>query len=127
MLYIKNITKILGFIGFGLSILVMILLLMSALIVEDGNGKALLILLAVGIPFIILGLVGTLKYEKNKMLSGVFMILAGIATAFLGFMSVVGGVIIGGLNLAVGFIAGILYIVAAIFCFISNKEITQST
>ena len=123
----KNITKILGFIGFGLSILVMILLLMSALIVEDGNGKALLILLAVGIPFIILGLVGTLKYEKNKMLSGVFMILAGIATAFLGFMSVVGGVIIGGLNLAVGFIAGILYIVAAIFCFINNKEITQST
>jgi len=131
----KNVTKILGFIGFGLSIFVITLFMVLAIFAPGSYWKPLLFLLAICLPFIILGLVGTVNFFKKKILSGIFMILAGIATGFLGLMSTAGGKLIGskligGINMAVGFIACILYIVAAICCFtINNKNnnISQST
>ncbi|WP_346887661.1 hypothetical protein [Clostridium sp. UBA1056] len=126
----KSVTKILGFIGFGLSIFVIILFMLLAIFAPGSDWKPLLFLLAICLPFIILGLVGTVNFLKKKILSGIFMILAGIATGFLGLMSTAGGKLIGGINMAVGFIACILYIVAAICCFtINNKNnnISQST
>lgn len=118
----KNVTKILGFIGFGLSIFVIILFMVLAIFAPSSDLKIFLFLLAVCLPFIILGLVGTVSFLKKKILSGIFMILAGIATGFLGLMSVSGGKLIGALNMAVGFIACILYIVAAICCFTINNK-----
>jgi hypothetical protein len=128
----KNVTKILGFIGFGLSIFVIILFMLLTIFAPGSDWIALLFLLAICLPFIILGLVGTVNFKKKKILSGIFMILAGVATGFLGLMSTAGGKLIGGINLAVGFIACILYIVAGICCFTinnknNNNDISQST
>ncbi|MEG2657173.1 MAG: hypothetical protein RSA29_15870 [Clostridium sp.] len=118
----KNATKILGFIGFGLSIFVIILFMVTAIFAQGSDWKILLFLLAVCLPFIILGLIGVINTETKKILSTILLILAGVATSFLGLMSASGGKLIGGLNMAVGFIAGGLYIMAAIFCVLNKKR-----
>lgn len=125
----KSATKILGFIGFGLSIFVIVLFMMFAIFAPGSDWKIYLLLLVVCLPFIILGLIGTINFQKKKISSGIFMILASVAVGFLGLMSAAGGRLIGGFNMAVGFISAILYIVAAILCFISksDKGINQST
>lgn len=127
----KSATKILGFIGFGLSIFVIVLFMMFAIFAPGSDWKIYLFLLIVCLPFIILGLIGTINFQNKKISSGIFMILASVAVGFLGLMSVAGagGKLIGGFNMAVGFISAILYIVAAILCFLNknDKEINQST
>lgn len=113
--------KITGFIAFGVSMLILLMYLMTTLMAPGSTWKEMLLLLVIVLPFMVLGVIGCALCGKMKVLSGIFMILAGIATAFLGLMCLSGGLpVLGILALPLGIIAGIVYLVAAVLTFVTK-------
>lgn len=117
----KTTIKILGYIAFGFSMLLEIIMGSITVLVPGSDWKVWLFLLVTCLPFVILGLMGIIFFQKKRIMSGIFMILGGITTGFIGLMDVRAGLLIGGFSLAVGFIGAILYIIAAIMCFINKS------
>lgn len=111
--------KAMGFVGFGLSIAVLVVYLMSAILAPGRDGEVLLILLCFIFPFLILGLIGVILNNK-KVLSIIFTVLAGIATAFLGLMCV-GVKYLLVISLPLGVIGLLFYIIHAVMVGISKN------
>lgn len=116
--------KVLSFISFGLSMVVVFLYLVSSFSATVSNGLAMLFILALCLPFLILGLLGAIFVLKKRILSGVFLILGGLASSFLGLMSTQGrlGDALGLMTIALGIVAGLLYIISGILAFAQKTE-----
>lgn len=113
--------RVISFISFGISMLILLLFMMTTFTASGSDVKAMLLVLVFTLPFIILGLIGGLQSEKRRTIAGIFMILAGISTTFLGLMTCAGGLqILGILALPLGIVSFILYIISAILTFIKK-------
>lgn len=113
--------KVLGWISFGFMMAVILNYIFIAMMVPQSSGIAMLLILAFCAVFLIAGIVGIILMNRLKILSGIFFILAGIVTAFIGFMCSYGGLFFGIIGMLLGFVALIMFILSAVFCFISKK------
>ncbi|MBS7175494.1 hypothetical protein [Massiliimalia timonensis] len=118
--------KVMGYISFGVSLLIFLCYLMSTFMAYGSDSTALLILAGIMLPFYVLGLLGCIFADRLKVMSGIFMILAGGCAVFTGLMTLAGGLeVLGILALPLGVIDALLYLVAAILTFVSKT--TSST
>lgn len=115
--------KVISFISFGLSMVVMFLYLISAFSAPVSDGLAMLFILALCLPFLVLGLLGAIFVLKKRIMAGIFMILGGFASGFLGLMSTQGllGEAVGSFTLVLGIMTGLLYLISGILAFVSKN------
>lgn len=113
--------KIICFISFGLSMLILLMYLITTFMAPGDDYKPMLLILLLVLPFLILGLIAGLKINK-KIMATIFMILSGLAAAFLGLMCLTGGMgFLGIIALPLGIVVFILYLISMILTIISKK------
>lgn len=115
--------KVMGYISFGVSMLIFLCYLMSTFMAPGGDATVMLILAGLMLPFYVLGLLGCIFAGRLRVMSGIFMILAGGCAVFTGLMTLAGGLqVLGILALPLGVIDALLYLAAAIMTFVSKPE-----
>ncbi len=113
--------KILSIVGLSLSGLILLFYLMSTFLASGSDWKVFLILLLFVLPFMALGIPAIFWMDRKKIISSILLLLSGIATAFLGFMCLPGGLpFLGIIALPLGFVIILLYIISIILL-ILNK------
>jgi len=112
--------KAFSFVSVGSMAMLIIMYMFSVYLSERTNGIAMLFIFSFYLPFIVLGLIGTIVSVGKKIMSGIFMMLCALASAFIAFIGITGGIGIGIFCLIFGLTTFILYILSAILCFCFN-------
>ena len=115
--------KVIGWISCGISIFILLLFMMSGFVSPGEDYKVALLILGMCIPFIAAGFIGCLLADKNKIASGILMIVSIPGICFLGFMTIAGG--LSGfaiLTIPLSIINSVMYLVSGIMILATKKQ-----